>query len=259
MKLHLLAAIVAGATLTQVGATPLRVVVVTSHQELPATPNFRFGHALADSPVAKLSLPVNQRTRLTKPQAGRRPCGQRIKEKAIEISNSFRLALGLPLIESGHPQPGDHIHGGMVHIMPFVGTPPMIIKPAEGKHTVVKNHGHHVGNGHSYRFRAHKFREWGNSFSMRIHNALMALGPWEGRAVAFVLGCGIGVLVRMFWVLTVVIYRSIRGERDDEYTQVAVIEEYFDAEDIVVPPPTYTVVDGKDQVKIKDTKDVTEN
>jgi hypothetical protein len=90
----------------------------------------------------------------------------------------------------------------------------------------------------------------GKTFWMRVHNALVALGPWEGRAVAFVLGCGIGVLLRMFWVLTVVTYRSIRGERDDEYTQVAVIE--VDAEDIAVPPPTYTVADEKDQLKFKD-------
>lgn len=70
--------------------------------------------------------------------------------------------------------------------------------------------------------------------------------------VCFV-GCGIGVLLRMFWVLTVVAYRTIRGERDDEYTQVAVIEEYVDAEDIAVPPPTYTISDEKEEIKAKDT------
>ncbi len=63
----------------------------------------------------------------------------------------------------------------------------------------------------------------------------------------------------MFWVLTVVVYRSTCGERDDGYTQVTVIEEYVDAENIVVPPPTYTVIDEKDKIKIKDTKDTDEN
>lgn len=72
-------------------------------------------------------------------------------------------------------------------------------------------------------------------------------------------GCGIGVLLRMFWVLTVVTFRTIRGERDDEYAQVAIIEEYVDAEDIAVPPPTYTVADEKEQAKAKDTKDATGN
>jgi len=66
-------------------------------------------------------------------------------------------------------------------------------------------------------------------------------------------GCGIGVLLRMFWVFTVVTYRGIRGEPENEYTQVAVIEEYVDAEDIVVPPPSYNIVqDEKQQLKAKD-------
>ena len=41
----------------------------------------------------------------------------------------------------------------------------------------------------------------------------MNLGRWEGRAVAFVIGCGIGVLLRMFWVLAVVSFRTVRGPR----------------------------------------------
>jgi hypothetical protein len=57
----------------------------------------------------------------------------------------------------------------------------------------------------------------------------------------------------MVWVLTVVAYRTIRGEREDEYTQVAIIHEYVDAEDIVVPPPTYTISDEKEELKVKDS------
>lgn len=68
-------------------------------------------------------------------------------------------------------------------------------------------------------------------------------------------GCGTGVLMRTFWVLTVVVYRPTCGGRDDEY----ILEEYFDAKDIAVPPPTYAVADKKDQVKTKDTKDAVEN
>jgi len=56
----------------------------------------------------------------------------------------------------------------------------------------------------------------------------MNLGAWEGRAVAFVLGCGIGVLLRMFWVLAVVTYRTFKGQHEDEheYSPVVIIEEY---------------------------------
>ncbi|XP_006457302.1 hypothetical protein AGABI2DRAFT_196069 [Agaricus bisporus var. bisporus H97] len=248
MKLNLFVAVFAGATLGQVAASPLRVVVVTSSNDAPAAPNLRFGHAIADSPVAKLALPTQS---YIKPVT-RRPCGKHIKEKFIGMSNAFRAALGLPLIETAQSKAGQHIHGGMIHIMPFVGTPSMDMKPAEDNY--------HSMSGaemlpHEH-VRIHKVHKWGKTFCMRIHNALMALGPWEGRAVAFVLGCGIGVLLRMFWVLTIVTYRTIRGERDDEYT---VIEEYNSAEDVVVPPPTYTIIDEKDQIKIKDAQNADGN
>jgi len=81
----------------------------------------------------------------------------------------------------------------------------------------------------------------------RLHVALTALGPWEGRAVAFVFGCGIGVLLRMFWVLAIVSYRMIRGPKEDEnkYTEILVVESYDDAEEVAPAPPTYTYSDEK--------------
>lgn len=84
-------------------------------------------------------------------------------------------------------------------------------------------------------------------FMERLHIALMALGPWEGRAVAFVLGCGIGVLLRMLWVLAIVSYRLIKGPKEDEnkYTEILVVEEYDDAEMVAPAPPTYTYSDEK--------------
>ncbi|KAJ3565126.1 hypothetical protein NP233_g7840 [Leucocoprinus birnbaumii] len=261
MKISLLAAIVAGATFTQVSASPLRVVVVSStHQELPAVHNFRFGHALADSHVAKITTHHYPRPVINHQQHGRLPCSKRIKEKAIQISNAFRHALGLPPIETAHAHPGAHVHGGMVQVLPFIGTPPTFVEakpimhPHPHKYFHQKAIEHQSENKHHHHcHRIQRFRQWGNNFTVRIHTALMALGPWEGRAVAFVLGCGIGVLLRMFWVLTVVTFRAIRGDRqEDGYTQVTIIEEYVDAEDIAVPPPTYTVSDEKEQLKAKD-------
>ncbi|THU92167.1 hypothetical protein K435DRAFT_672673 [Dendrothele bispora CBS 962.96] len=84
----------------------------------------------------------------------------------------------------------------------------------------------------------HKFHR--ASFLQRLHVALMTLGPWEGRAIAFVLGCGLGVLLRMIWVLAVVSYRAIKGDREeeDEYTFVP---DQYDAEEIFVAPPQYFV------------------
>jgi hypothetical protein len=76
---------------------------------------------------------------------------------------------------------------------------------------------------------------------VRIHRALLALGVWEGRAVAFVLGCGIGVLFRMFYVMTILTYRILRGNNNEvEYTELVFTE---DAEDLIVPPPHYIYAD----------------
>ena len=53
-------------------------------------------------------------------------------------------------------------------------------------------------------------------------------------------GCGIGVLLRMLFVLAVVMYRAVKGQRDEEqheYSQITIIEEFVD-----VPkssPPSY--------------------
>jgi hypothetical protein len=55
------------------------------------------------------------------------------------------------------------------------------------------------------------------------------------------LGCGIGVLLRMFWVMAIVIARSFKGRgrsEDDEVEHILVFER--DAEDIFVAPPEYT-------------------
>jgi len=78
----------------------------------------------------------------------------------------------------------------------------------------------------------------------RLHLALMMLGKWQGRAVAFVVGCGLGVLLRMFFVLTVILYRSVRcGSQAEELAQYGIVLRE-DPEDIAVPPPHF-IVDEK--------------
>jgi hypothetical protein len=88
-------------------------------------------------------------------------------------------------------------------------------------------------------------------FLHRAHRALMSLGPWEGRIVAFVLGCGIGVLVRMFVVLTVLFVRAFRGNTVPESEEETTILVYAQE---VAPP--YEVVDEK---KALDANPVMEN
>ncbi|KAF8530387.1 hypothetical protein BU17DRAFT_11671, partial [Hysterangium stoloniferum] len=72
------------------------------------------------------------------------------------------------------------------------------------------------------------------AFVQRLTHALMMLGPWEGRIVSFVLGCGIGVLLRIVWVLAVLAVRSVRGKKQaDEFLADEVI---FEEQEHLLPP-----------------------
>jgi len=94
---------------------------------------------------------------------------------------------------------------------------------------VVHHHGAH---------RVSKEAHYGGPFLRRVHRALMMLGPWEGRIVAFVLGCGIGVLLRMFWVMALLLVRGTRGNPEHEETILVCAEEVV---------PIYTEIDEKKQ------------
>jgi hypothetical protein len=85
----------------------------------------------------------------------------------------------------------------------------------------------------------HQEERFNGPFLHRAHRALKALGLWEGRIVAFVLGCGIGVIVRMFFVLTVLLVRALRGSPVPEPEDVSI---FVYAEEIA---PPYEVVDEK--------------
>jgi hypothetical protein len=184
---------------------------------------------------------------------------QKFKLKAIEVSNTIRKALGWPLIEvkvyyhhahKSKEAPGRiHVDGGFVSILPFPApnhdvngdwvpvsvshvppVPPQHDAPDHNKKHE-DDHAHRHGHWHGHRLHG--------SFLSRLHRSLMNLGRWEGRAVAFVIGCGIGVLLRMFWVLGIVAYRTLRGERDDGYVSVTLMEEYdSDDGETVISAPT---------------------
>ena len=122
----------------------------------------------------------------------RRPCHSK-SNKAVEIANSFRKLFGFdsikvhPTIE--HHSVHDHSkfvpletaesapapNDGEMHIMPFYPIPSEYLANASTQ--PVHRHSHH---------RHHRLRD--ASFVERLSHALMMLGPWEGRAVAFVLG-----------------------------------------------------------------------
>jgi hypothetical protein len=241
MRIPFTIALTAAAALGQVSASPLRVIIVSSTTEITTgtNRNMRLDHGIPNisSPVATLAKPAGPGGKI------RRPCHAPLRAKTMELSNAFRKMFGFPLIHATDSTKAPSKEGeDRYQILPFIGTPP-VVADVKGDHR--HNHHHHHKGGPNHRMEQASFFE-------RIHIALSALGPWEGKAVAFVIGCGIGVLLRMFWVLSVVFYRMIRGTKEEEnkYTQIIVVEEYDDAEQPSAAPPTYTFADDKVDVKV---------
>lgn len=244
MRLPLVSAVVASVALVQVGASPIKL-------DLQGGSSFRFGHALGGPIEERSTLHVT--TFVATPNGGAftrvkthcKGMKARLQQKTIELSNAFRQALGLPTIRLPAAPPTD----GFVRILPigppsFIGNinPPVSMIPSSEYPDIpssTHNPEYHILP--SSRHSSPRHRRLGcrkTSFLKRIHVALTALGPWEGRAVAFVLGCGFGVLLRMVWVLAVVSYRTIKGpnDSDNEYSEIVFVEEVEEES----PAPAYT-------------------
>jgi len=257
MKLLNLAAIVAGAGIAQVIAVPLLVIPNSNAENTPSV-KWRLGYAVPAASPMQVEETTIKAPKV--PCPGRRR--GRFHHKAVEISNAFRKALGLPPIQvGGHP---GHVDG-RITILPVIGSSPIATFVPVRHMNNMDNHNHsnlddqgrprhvhHVHhNHHGHRHAHHRLAQ--GPFIDRIHYSLMNLGRWEGRAVAFVLGCGIGVLLRMFWVLALVMYRTVRGQRSEqyEYSPITVIEQVV----VDTPrsaPPTYTYpVDEKVAIPVE--------
>jgi len=265
MKMVRFATIFASAGIAQVLAVPLVVLPPpTKIEDTPAV-KFRFGHAVPMRTVAATQVigePVK------KVPCGGRPLS-RFRHKAVEISNIFRQALGLPLIQTGGPVEGNVII--WTNAMPPIHTvtPIRTFAPVQYGNkgariyaTPNMNPNMPPGRGHHmpppaprihHHLHRHQFGR--GSFITRVHYSLMNLGRWEGRAVAFVLGCGIGVLLRMIWVIAIVMYRTVRGQRSEghQYSQITIIEEVVETPNSA--PPIYTYpVDEKVVIPAEDVK-----
>ncbi|PPR04406.1 hypothetical protein CVT26_004231 [Gymnopilus dilepis] len=255
MKLSAIAAIVASAGL--VAATPIRVVIASAQQDgSEVVENLRFGHAVPISGPPPPAVATWKAATTEGAQVGaapvRKPCRgrmSRMRQKSVEVSNAFRQFLGLPLIDA-HPHP-HHVAilpVGAPFIHPEGQDPPSVVE-----YKVIHASNSSIDRPHHRHGKFPHHQMWKKQpFTERLNHALLHLGRWEGRAVAFVLGCGIGVLLRLVWVLGIVMYRAVRGRRGDdhEYTEVAFIEEY-DEPAMQSPPPIYVYpVDEKVAIRV---------
>ncbi|KIK66295.1 hypothetical protein GYMLUDRAFT_930695 [Collybiopsis luxurians FD-317 M1] len=113
--------------------------------------------------------------------------------------------------------------------------------PPPPPHPHHHHHGHHKLHHPPGPFHFHHHPP---SFSRRLHFALHVLGPWEGRAAVFIIGCGLASLFRVLWVLAAISYRAIKGatRSDDEEVQSHVV--LGAPAPSFVAPPVY-IVDEK--------------
>jgi len=191
----------------------------------------------------------------------------RLKTKWLELSNSFRQLIGLPPIEF-HPHHYHH-HSHSHHAA----------SPAEGEvkwtwasteafsdngelthpplHHPGPHHRHPKGHHHGHR---HHWRH--GNFLTRLYQSLSMLKPHEAPIVAFVLGAGIGALLRMFFVFGILFVRAMRAkkaEREARRIELTVQEineqirshnpDVKGFQEVFVAPPDYEEISKEETAK----------
>ncbi|KZO95491.1 hypothetical protein CALVIDRAFT_564549 [Calocera viscosa TUFC12733] len=156
------------------------------------------------------------------------------------------------LMRPHHPQPlsAPSIVAGDGVAWPFIATP---MDGEKDDHVMRQPDArwpmpfHHQGQGRHHRFHHHRGGDWHKKpFSRRIMHALYILGPIEGRIVAFVLGLGIGALIRVVFVMCILAYRAFNGRNrgimlpeDEESSEPIVVERVVEIRE---KAPAYTAV-----------------
>jgi len=239
MKFTPLGLLIAGAGFATVNASPLRVTIVTSNVEtfgqfgnLP--PNVPHGiENIALTPEAELHVlgwkdsdGPPEYVQFLDPNRNvvsnrRKPCAS-MRGKAIQISNSLRNMFGLMPIDPEHLQK-DHSTSSHRH--------------HEANGAVGVTYVGRIKNGEVVAQGRHRHANHHHSFLQRFSRVFVTLKWWEGGAVAFVFGCGLGVLLRLVFVMAVVSYRvGFRGESVDEICDDPTGEETV----VLLAPPQYT-------------------
>jgi hypothetical protein len=268
MKFSLIPLLAAGAAITNVAAAPIRVVMVSSHIETPSGEKIEIMRPIPQLPQHQRRpcgsrVPAEAEKALSISNAFRHAVGwDRIEplrpitshhptEDAEDAEEDDEAGSRHPT-PHGRPTADSEDEAGFLHILPFPfnrNNPNLKwFKPLDrederhGHHHKEHHHKEHHKEHHKHHHKHHsKHHGHKPGFWRRIHVALESLGTWEGRAVAFVLGCGLGVLLRMFYVMTVVLFRAFRPAQ--ETVQYGVIHIYEDAPleapAAEVAPPTY--------------------
>jgi len=219
----------------QVAAAPLSVIFISpspsANDVSEAVMPFRLGHSAG---FGRVPIPSDSETPRAIHHYGppNTTCARaKMMHRMRELSNKLRAAFGLPLLEASITavdSPGE------AHILPY---------------ETVKR---------TKRIKLHRARRRGRTFLRRLRRSIAALSPWESRALSFVLGCGIGALLRMFFVFVVLIFRSVRGSREP-----AIQFDDSTAGDVPHPvaigsPPAYSDLktDILSDLKVTDEKEI---
>lgn len=175
------------AAVGQVAAAPLKVVVITSspfpNDVSGAVMPFRLGHAAG---ISRLPTLANSETSkaIYQHYPPNISCARaKMVQRVRDITNRLRAAFGLPLLEVSHIAIGTSEEA---RILPYESKEPVKLR---------------------------RPRRRAQTFLRRLRRSVAALSPWEGRALSFVVGCGIGALLRMFFVFTVLVFRSLKCSR----------------------------------------------
>ncbi|KAG8891210.1 hypothetical protein FRC01_014837, partial [Tulasnella sp. 417] len=203
--------------ITNNGRTIIRTSSPRPSSDDPFHPlaGIRFGHAAAYAQPNAATT-----TTITRTHSG---CGG-LRAKMDRVREMFGLA---PVVKEEE-----------FHIMP-VPQPYPVRGEAEGKVTMMRWHSTPGlppdGLVTTLPYPPPQYRIREQSFWDRVQHALDQLGPWEGTAVSFVLGCGLGVLLRMFFVLGVLLVRARRACSQQP------IELPAEGQVIFVAPPQYII------------------